>query len=73
MFCNPLFGVALAAAVGEVRALADQAKAERDADSHAADAFCYMAGNWRRADDTIDVEAREVPEPRLIGYDKAAE
>lgn len=49
-----------------------QARAARDASDHAADAFCYMAAAWRREVDVIDVEAREVPEPRLIGYDEAA-
>lgn len=63
MFGDPIFGAALAVAVRK--------SLDTPAD-HAADAFCYMAGHWRRADDVIDVEAREVPEPRLIGYDLAA-
>lgn len=54
-------------------ALVGTLKAERQARDAAADAACYMAAAWRRADpDVIDVEAREVPEPRLIGHAEAA-
>jgi hypothetical protein len=45
------------------------ARARIDADEAARAASCYQAGHWRRADDVIDVEAREVPEPRLIGHE----
>jgi hypothetical protein len=50
-------------------AMQAQQRAAQEAADHAADAFCYMAAHWRRVDpNTIDVEAREVPEPRLIGH-----
>lgn len=64
--------IPLAPLVGALEA-ERQARASRAAHDHAADAACYMAAAWRRADpDVIDVEAREVPEPRLLEHAEAA-
>lgn len=46
-------------------------RARQEAEHAAALASCYMAASWRPAGDIIDVEAREVLEPRLIGHEGA--